>query len=54
MIFLPDFFAEIRKIELEMKDLVQRVRGAGYEAGPHIRISFRCWISTRKMAVLWW
>ena len=30
MIFLPDFFAEIRKIELEMKDLVQRARGAGY------------------------
>ncbi len=33
MIFLPDFFAEIRKIELEMKDLVQRARGAGYGTG---------------------
>ncbi len=28
MIFLPDFFAEIRKIELEMKDLVERTRNA--------------------------
>ena len=33
MIFLPDFFAEIRKIELDMKDLVQRAQGAGYGAG---------------------
>ncbi|RLE18522.1 MAG: hypothetical protein DRJ08_00695 [Acidobacteria bacterium] len=32
MIFLPDFFAEIRKIELEMKDLVQRAGNAGYGA----------------------
>ncbi len=33
MIFLPDFFAEIRKIELEMKDLVQHARGAGFGSG---------------------
>ncbi|NOY24209.1 MAG: Hsp20/alpha crystallin family protein [Acidobacteria bacterium] len=30
MIFLPDFFAEMRKIESEMKDLVHRARSASY------------------------
>jgi HSP20 family protein len=33
MIFLPDFFAEIRKIELEMKDLVDRTQHASYGNG---------------------
>ncbi len=34
MIFLPDFFAELRKIELEMKDLVQRAGGSSFAQGP--------------------
>ncbi|NOZ14179.1 MAG: Hsp20/alpha crystallin family protein [Acidobacteria bacterium] len=34
MIFPPDFFAELRKIELEMKDLVQRAGGSSLGRGP--------------------
>jgi len=54
MIFLPDFFAEIRKIELEMKDLVDRTRNAGYGNGASYANPVPPLDIYEKDGFLWW